>query len=147
VRGHHIPNRAGQQSEKARKEHIVAQNHEGGRDLRKMEEEAAPLVLSRTTTPQTSNACLFHVDDDPYHVYCAHAVEGGTVVVQQARLRVQWRPQGMGIEVFGIHCCRRAFHAPRLGARLAPPDAARSCCAARHPLPTGADRPHVACLH
>lgn len=44
---------------------------------------ACPLVLSRTTSPQTSNTCLFHVDGEPDFVFSAHAVEGGTIVVQQ----------------------------------------------------------------
>lgn len=40
-------------------------------------------VAGRSELPSTSNQCLFHVDDLPHLVFCAHAVEGGTVVLQQ----------------------------------------------------------------
>ena len=41
-------------------------------------------VLSRSDRPATSNLCLFHVDER--HIYCAHAVDGGTVILQEVRL-------------------------------------------------------------
>lgn len=51
-------------------------------------------VAARSEAPCTSNQCLFHVADLPQLVFCAHAVEGGTIVVQQVcemRLLRAWR--------------------------------------------------------
>jgi len=41
-------------------------------------------VLQRSVQPATSNQCLFHVEGLPHLVFCAYAVDGGTIVVQQA---------------------------------------------------------------
>lgn len=41
-------------------------------------------VLQRSEAPCTSNFCCFHVDGLANIVFCAYAVDGGTIVVQQA---------------------------------------------------------------
>jgi len=44
-------------------------------------------VAARSERPATSNQCLFHVDELPHLVFCAYAVVGGTVVVQQVGIK------------------------------------------------------------
>jgi hypothetical protein len=54
-------------------------------------------VGARSERCSTSNQCTFHVEELPHLVFCAHAVEGGTVVLQQVCL-------GPGIYLTGRPC-------------------------------------------
>ena len=51
-----------------------------------MEAPPSLRVLSRSDRPATSNLCLFHVDE--HSIFCAHAVDGGTVILQEVRRAV-----------------------------------------------------------
>lgn len=48
-----------------------------------MSQPGSLCVLQRSERPCCSNQCVFHEDGLPHIVFCAHAVDGGTIVVQQ----------------------------------------------------------------
>lgn len=65
-------------------------------------------VLAHSTGPPRSNVCTFQVHCQPSVLFCAYALDGGTIVVQQVRVFVSGEGRGVVLPAYAPRAPARA---------------------------------------